>query len=257
MSHDNEYYDNMITMLELVWGEGYMAPGGAGNVRRMLSDIDARDARILDFGCGIGGPAFEMARSFGAHVTGIDLEAPLIERARIRARELGIEAQTRFEVVDAGPLMFDDESFDVVVTAGALTQTEDKASVIRDCLRILAPGGYLSCYDWTRTGQDYSDDMHYWFKMEGLTYALETLDNYGRLLTDCGFVDVNVEDASEWYRDRVGQEYEQIKDELFPQMVNLIGQKDAEHFVENWRAMMVVCDSGEMRQGYCRGRKLS
>ena len=54
-----------------------------------------------------------------------------------------------------------------------------------------------------------------------------------------------------------GQEYEQIKDELFPQMVNLIGHKDAEHFVENWRAMMVVCDSGEMRQGYCRGRKLS
>ena len=74
MAHENEYYDNMITMLELIWGEGYMAPGGAGNVARMLSGIDVRGKKILDIGCGIGGPAFEMARTYGAHVTGIDLE---------------------------------------------------------------------------------------------------------------------------------------------------------------------------------------
>lgn len=30
--------------------------------------------------------------------------------------------------------------------------------------------------------------------------------------------------------------------------------KDADHFVENWRAMVIVCEAGEMRQGYCRGR---
>jgi hypothetical protein len=38
-------------------------------------------------------------------------------------------------------------------------------------------------------------------------------------------------------------------------MVELLGQQDADHFVEDWRAMVVVIDSGEMRQGYCRGRR--
>jgi hypothetical protein len=38
-------------------------------------------------------------------------------------------------------------------------------------------------------------------------------------------------------------------------MVESLGQRDADHFVEDWRAMMIVCESGEMRQGYCRGRK--
>jgi hypothetical protein len=38
-------------------------------------------------------------------------------------------------------------------------------------------------------------------------------------------------------------------------MVDLLGQQDADHFVENWRAMVVVIESGEMRQGYCRGQK--
>ena len=41
MGHENEYHDKMITMLELIWGEGYMAPGGAGNVARMLRNPEA------------------------------------------------------------------------------------------------------------------------------------------------------------------------------------------------------------------------
>ncbi len=32
MAHEAEYYDNMVKLLELIWGEGYMAPGGPGNV---------------------------------------------------------------------------------------------------------------------------------------------------------------------------------------------------------------------------------
>jgi hypothetical protein len=28
MEHQNEYHDSMVAMLELVWGEGFMAPGG-------------------------------------------------------------------------------------------------------------------------------------------------------------------------------------------------------------------------------------
>ena len=255
MAHENEYYDNMITMLELIWGEGYMAPGGAGNVARMLSGMNVKGRKILDIGCGIGGPALEMARTYGAHVTGIDLERPLIDRAISAAQGAGFSEQTDFQTVEVGPLPFKDETFDVVMTSGALTQTKDKAAVFHDCRRVLVPGGIMSCYDWTRTDKEYSDDMHYWFKMEGLTFALETLENYGQILADCGFVDVSIEDASDWYRKRAREEYEIIKGDLYPRMVELIGSDDSEHFVENWRALVIVCESGEMRQGYTRGRK--
>ena len=61
MQHDDEYHENLVTMLEIIWGTGYMAPGGAGNVARMLSGLDVSGKKILDIGCGIGGPAFEMA----------------------------------------------------------------------------------------------------------------------------------------------------------------------------------------------------
>lgn len=245
----------MVKMLELIWGEGYMAPGGPGNVANLLAGTDPGGKRILDIGCGIGGPAFEMARTYGAHVTGIDLEAPLIERAMMDAEKLELQDQCRFQTVEIGPLPFPEEAFDIVISSGAITQTSDKNALLDECMRILAPGGYLSCYEWMRSERDYSDDMCYWFKLEGLTYALEMLDDYANRFTAAGFKDVTATDATHWYREEARREYESIKGELYNTMIELLGQEDADHFVENWRAMVVVIDAGDMRQGYCRGRK--
>ena len=55
-----------------------------------------------------------------------------------------------------------------------------------------------------------------------------------------------------------GMEYRMVgseADELYERMVELLDQSDADHFVENWRVLAIVCESGELRQGYCRGRK--
>jgi phosphoethanolamine N-methyltransferase len=62
----------MVRMLELIWGEGYMAPGGPGNVTKLLEGTNPAGKRILDIGCGIGGPAREMVITHGANVVGID-----------------------------------------------------------------------------------------------------------------------------------------------------------------------------------------
>lgn len=256
MSHEDEYFPNMVTMLELIWGDGYMAPGGPGNVARLLDGIDTQGKRILDIGCGIGGPAFEMARTYGAEVVGIDLEAPLIERAQSDAKKHKLSDRCTFQTVEVGPLPFDDQSFDIVISSGAFTQIADKSGILGESFRVLRPGGYISCYDWLKGDYDqYSKDMLYWFEKEGLTYALETLESYARVLRDVGFVNIYSHDATDWYRDKAREEYELIKGDLYPRMVQLLGQDDADHFVENWRAMVVVIDAGEMRQGYSRGRR--
>ncbi len=253
--HTDEYHDAMVTLLELIWGRGYMAPGGPGNVAKLLQGTDPAGKRILDIGCGIGGPAMEMARNHGATVVGIDLEAPLIERAIASAADTGLQDQCEFRVVEAGPLEFPDASFDIVISSGAVTQTEDTAGIFAEILRVLKPGGHFRCYEWMKSDAEYSDDMHYWFKMEGLTYAMRTLEEYGALLHGSGFTDVETEDASDWYRAEARREYDLLRGDLNARMVELLGQEDADYFVENWRAMVVVIDKGEMRQGYCRARK--
>lgn len=255
MSHEAEYHDHMIKLLELIWGEGYMAPGGPGNVAKLLEGTAPASKRILDIGCGLGGPAMEMARTHGAVVTGIDLEAPLIDKARTYANAAGLQEQCTFQCVKPGPLTFADASFDIVISSGAVTQTDDKASMFAEILRVLRPGGHFSCYEWMSSGAELSDDMRYWIKLEELTYAFQTLDEYHQLLDTTGFEDVRTEDASAWYRKEAQREYELLSGALYEPMVSLIGPSDADHFVEDWRAMVIVCQSGEMRQCYCRGRR--
>ena len=255
MSHEDEYDDKLVTMLEHIWGEGYMAPGGPGNVAKILKGIETQGKRILDIGSGIGGPALEMARTHDATVVGIDLEAPLVERANKAAEAKGLADKCTFETVEPGPYDFEDESFDIVVSSGALTQAPDKETIFSECFRILKPGGWISLYDWVKSDAPLSDDMYYWFKMEGLTFSLETYEQYKERLEKAGFIDVTVEDATDWYRAEAHREMRLLTGELYDPMVELIGKKEADHRVENWRAMIVVIDSGEMMQGYCRGQK--
>jgi phosphoethanolamine N-methyltransferase len=256
-SHVAEYHDAMVAFLEWIWGRDFMAPGGEGNVDKLVKGLDLAGKRVLDIGCGIGGPAFVLARRYGAQVTGIDLEPQLIARATRRAAELGLSRQAEFRTVALGPFPFPDRSFDVVFTSGALTQTEDKAGIVAECFRVLKPGGVLTCYDWLKSEAPISDDMRYFFEMEGLTYNLITLAELGRYLVASGFEDVTAEDASDWYRQESRREYERMRCEGRPEVVALIGEAQAEHMIEDWRSMVVVCEKGELRQGYTRGRRPS
>jgi phosphoethanolamine N-methyltransferase len=254
-THVSEYHAPMVALLEWLWGRDFLAPGGEGNVRRMVAGLDLAGRRVLDIGCGLGGPAFVLARDFGAVVTGIDLENQLVERATARATELALAAQTSFVGVEPGPLPFADDSFDVIFTSGALTQTEDKSGIFCECLRVLRAGGVLTCYDWLKNEEELSDDMRYFIRMEGLTYNLITLEELGQALEDAGFEDVTLEDASSWYRRESRREYELMRGEGYDEIVRLVGKSDADHLLEDWRSMVVVCEKGELRQGYTRARK--
>lgn len=253
-SHVSEYHDSMVALLEWIWGRDYMAPGGEGNVDRMVQGLELAGRRVLDIGCGIGGPAFALARKYGAHVTGIDLEPQLVARATRRAAELGLSEQAEFLTVTLGDLPFPDRSFDLVFTSGALTQTGDKAGIAAECLRVLKPGGVLTCYDWLKNDAPISDDMRYFFAMEGLTYNLITLAELGDHLQAAGFADVTLEDASDWYRRESRREYETMRDQRV-EVAALIGEEQADHMIEDWRSLVVVCEKGELRQGYTRGRR--
>lgn len=253
--HRDEYHDAMVDMLELVWGEGFLAPGAAEQVKETVGGFDLQGKRVLDIGSGAGGGDIVLARDLGAEVVGIDLEPPLVERARRYVEQAGLSDRIAFKVVEAGPLDFPDASFDAVYSSGAFTQIEDKPGGFAEVERVLRPGGVFMVYDWMRGPEPYSDDMRYWFKLEGLTYAMEPLERHGELLRGAGFAQIELEDDGGWYRDRCREEYEAMQGPLKPRMLELLGQEQTGHFIENWRAMLVVLEQGELRPGRYRAVK--
>ena len=81
--NEYEYDDGFVAGLEWVWGEGFLSPGGPGEIAAVVEGLDLSGKRILDIGCGLGGADVVLVRDLQAgHVVGIDIEKPLITRAR-------------------------------------------------------------------------------------------------------------------------------------------------------------------------------
>ena len=106
---------------------------------------------ILDLGTGPGYLPIEVAKRLpNIRIHGIDLSRRLIEKARSNARKEGLSEQLHFEVANASRLKFDDETFDMVISTGMLHTLKDPLTVLKECNRVLKPGGKAWIYDPAR-----------------------------------------------------------------------------------------------------------
>jgi SAM-dependent methyltransferase len=254
ISHD--YDTTMLDMLQIIWGEGFLSPGGAQAVREIVQGIDLAGQHVLDIGCGIGGLDQVLIQLGAAHVTAVDVTAPLIARARRRLAGLPEADRIAFETIEPEKaLPFPSASFDVVFTKDAWLHVVDKPALLRDVHRVLKPGGRLAAGDWMKGPDPYSADMIYFIELEGIPYHLTTLADYGIMLHEVGFEDVRLLDTNAWYRDLAKHELARLKGELFDLMTQKLGEEARDHFVENWRMLTVVLDKGELRPGRLWARK--
>lgn len=98
-----------------------------------------RGQRLLEVGCGIGTDLVRFAKG-GARVTGIDLAQTAIDLARKNFELHGVEAE-ELRVGNGEALPYADASFDVVYGHGVVQYTSDAPALIRECHRVLKPGG--------------------------------------------------------------------------------------------------------------------
>jgi arsenite methyltransferase len=106
--------------------------------------------RILDLGSGAGTDSLVAAQMVGAdgRVTGIDMTAPMLAKARAAAAEMGV-ANVEFVEGEAERLPFSDASFDVVISNGVIDLVPDKDAVFAELYRVLVPGGRMQIADVT------------------------------------------------------------------------------------------------------------
>lgn len=98
--------------------------------------------RVVDVGCGGGILAESMARR-GAEVLGIDLATKPLRVAQLHAMEAGV-ATVQYREVAAEALAAEaPASFDVVTCMEMLEHVPEPASVVRACLQLVRPGGWV------------------------------------------------------------------------------------------------------------------
>jgi 2-polyprenyl-3-methyl-5-hydroxy-6-metoxy-1,4-benzoquinol methylase len=97
-----------------------------------------RNRSVLDVGCGPGWLTVQYARA-GARVTAVDLTPRAVELTRMFLEQQVLTATV--QEGNAEQLPFSDNAFDLVVSSGVLHHTPDVQRAVKECWRVLQPGG--------------------------------------------------------------------------------------------------------------------
>jgi SAM-dependent methyltransferase len=104
---------------------------------------------VLDVACGTGNASIPAAVA-GGNVTGLDITPELLERARRRAADAGVEIE--WVEGDAQALPYDDGSFDVVLSTFGCMFAPDHEQAAAEIGRVLKPGGRFGVAAWDPEG---------------------------------------------------------------------------------------------------------
>jgi SAM-dependent methyltransferase len=131
-----------------------LAPLDQFHTRGILATTELAEAtglepstRVLDLGCGIGGPARYLAATFGCRVTGVDLSPAFIDAATYLTERCGLSDRVTFQVGNAVHLPFEDASFDTVFLQHVAMNVKDRIGLYAEIRRILIPGGRFATHD--------------------------------------------------------------------------------------------------------------
>lgn len=128
-------------------------------IREIAGRLDDGD-RVLDVGCANGWSTLQLARSKVISIRGVDYVPEMVANARSRLAEATGELRgtVEFDVGDATSLDEPDGAYDRVVVIRAiinLGEWDNQHSALRECARVLRPGGKLllseaTLQGWTR-----------------------------------------------------------------------------------------------------------
>lgn len=252
-----EYPDHFVRRLEILWGDGFMSPGGPEEVLEIFAGLDAAGKTVLDIGCGIGGPALVIADRLGARkVVAVDVDDALLARARRHAAKAGLDRRVTFNLIQPGPLPFGDGSYDMVFSKEAFLHVADKSALFAEILRVLRPGGVLAASDWLRgEASAASPAWAAYQRLASYTIVPATAAECRSLLDAAGFVHVSTRDRNAWYAPLARAHLAQIEGSL---REPLIAASDATVY-DDWarmrRAQTLAVSEGAMRPTHLRAVK--
>ncbi|CAI5509147.1 unnamed protein product [Closterium sp. Naga37s-1] len=199
----NKYYDLVTSFYEYGWGESFhFAHRMRGetlreSIKRHEHFLALRlglgpGMKVLDVGCGIGGPLREIALFSGATVTGLNNNEYQISRGKVLNRRHRALEACGFIKADFMSIPVPDASFDAVYAIEATCHAPDAVGCYSEVKRVLKPGQCFAAYEWCLTdAYDPNNPQHQEVKREvelgnGLP-DIRTTAQVRQALLDAGF----------------------------------------------------------------------
>jgi len=249
----NQYTSEGIAKYQLMFGDGFVSPGGRETTLEFSKLLQIKpDQNVLDVGCGVGGGAVLLARTYGWYVYGIDLSVNMILTALEAAAAGGNGDKVSFEVSDASKRALPEESFDAIFSRDALLHIADKPALFNHLYRLLKPAGRLVISDYCCGAGCPSDEFAAYVRTRG--YNLHTVETYASMLRAAGFANVVAEDRSEELQRCLKEELAKVEADGSA-LVDALGEPALKEVKESWRGKLARVEAGEHRWGLFHATK--
>lgn len=251
------YHQKLIDMLEAIWGQGFLSPGGPEEVARLVDGSDFAGKSVLDIGCGAGGIDIALVRNHGAgYVCGIDVEDTVLDHARGLVRAAGFDDRIGCLKVVPGPLPFPPETFDIVFSKDSIVHIADKHALMAEVFRVLKRGGWFVASDWLIGHDgDPSPEMAAYIKSEGLDFGMASPTRYRDAMERAGFAEIQVTSRNAWYREVARQELARLQGPVGEAAARVVGRAFVDDNIGIWARMVPVLDSGEHCPTHLKAQK--
>lgn len=156
------FYNLVTDIYEWGWGQSFhfspSIPGKSHREATRLHEVHAVDllnvkpgARILDAGCGVGGPMRAIAAHSGANVVGITINEYQVKRARLHNKKAGLDKQCEVVCGNFLEMPFPDAGFDGAYSIEATCHAPKLEDVYGEIYRVLKPGSLFVSLEWVTT----------------------------------------------------------------------------------------------------------
>ena len=242
----NQYTEISIMHYEQIYGHNYISPGGMEVADQFISTLNLRPAmRVLDIGCGLGGPAFRMAKKHYVNVDGIDISANMIRIAISRLKEEGLESLVNLKLANC--LELNDESiYELVHSRDVFLHVKNKDLLFEVILNAMVSGGRLCfsdyCLGQTKPSVEFNTYLH------DRNYSLLTVTDYTKILKKAGFKNVRAEDRTDHFIEILKHELLNLENSSLKEHEKYILQK-------SWMDKIKRADNGEQSWAWFYGEK--
>lgn len=142
-------------LVEIVWGEGFAAPGGPERVVDLAQPFGlTSENTMLEIGSGPGGGACAVSEKIGAYVDGFDLNGEMAKKSLETALLKGLESKTRVKEFDPGKLELKSDFYDGCLVRETLMWIEDKEALLEILMEALKPEKPLVIAEMFIEGQE-------------------------------------------------------------------------------------------------------
>ncbi|CAI5975508.1 unnamed protein product [Closterium sp. NIES-64] len=140
--------------------------------------------KVLDAGCGVGGPMRAIAAKSGANVTGVTINEYQVERAQQHNARRGLDKLCTVVQGNFLELPFEDNSFDAAYSIEATCHAPKLTDVYGEIFRVLKPGQLYATYEWVKTHKYDPDNKEHVKIIDDICYgnALPELRSYKEIV---------------------------------------------------------------------------